>query len=222
MTLVQKRRLKRRFSGHWKRLVPKAEERKRKEEEARWLDAQIPKTWGEKAYDKVRASVLETLASPSFQFVAREARKEFVPGLPKFLCMLVGLGCSFATPLLSARLLDMMGGEGAKDTCANPAGCGASIGDTAVLIGLIKVAQLAAGAGERRFGEMRSERVKAQLQKRCFEAIMRQDDRYLDGSKVGVLLTTLQETGASWLVSGREKRAKFQRLLSRPFSTRFG
>ncbi|KAH8065632.1 ATPase [Aureococcus anophagefferens] len=197
MTLVQKRRLKRRFSGHWKRLVPKAEERKRKEEEARWLDAQIPKTWGEKAYDKVRASVLETLASPSFQFVAREARKEFVPGLPKFLCMLVGLGCSFATPLLSARLLDMMGGEGAKDTCANPAGCGASIGDTAVLIGLIKVAQLAAGAGERRFGEMRSERVKAQLQKRCFEAIMRQDDRYLDGSKVGVLLTTLQETGAS-------------------------
>ncbi|KAH8047524.1 ATPase [Aureococcus anophagefferens] len=147
MTLVQKRRLKRRFSGHWKRLVPKAEERKRKEEEARWLDAQIPKTWGEKAYDKVRASVLETLASPSFQFVAREARKEFVPGLPKFLCMLV--------------------------------------------------AQLAAGAGERRFGEMRSERVKAQLQKRCFEAIMRQDDRYLDGSKVGVLLTTLQETGAS-------------------------
>jgi len=136
--------------------------------------------------------------------------------------MLVGLGCSFATPLLSARLLDMMGGEGAKDTCANPAGCGASIGDTAVLIGLIKVAQLAAGAGERRFGEMRSERVKAQLQKRCFEAIMRQDDRYLDGSKVGVLLTTLQETGASWLVSGREKGAKFQRLRSRPFPTRFG
>ena len=70
------RRMKRRFSGHWRRL-PKEEVAKR-EREAAWLEEQIPKSRLRRWYEALCANVSAWTSPPTVGFVLREVRGELL------------------------------------------------------------------------------------------------------------------------------------------------